>query len=252
MDQRSDADFVPSRGRPAARETMSDAHSRQTTVSFGPLQPIFQQGVFDKLLEQRERRAELWRRPNKGPSSAACASPWRQPSPLPMTQMRWLAETVLVPLRWWFQRLHIRRVPSSQSAVLLGVLPFSGCCRRVKTGSRALNRLIPPAGRTPPSWEPFFSTYRQQVAAHTGRTIARRQRHGDSLLQAFRGRQHLGSNLPPVLSAGRRREEPRTYLRLHPHCSPWKYNSVDRGAGSLCVGGWEALSIIQGRWKTLT
>ena len=60
----------------------------------------------------------------------------------------------------------------------------------------------------------FVSTYRQQVAAHTGRTIARRQRHGDSLLQAFRGRQHLGSNVPPVLSAGRRREEPRTYLRL--------------------------------------
>ena len=78
--------FVISRGRQAARETMSDAHSRKTTVSFGPLQPIFQQGVFDKLLEQRERRAESWRRPKKGPSSAAFASQWRQPSPLAMTQ----------------------------------------------------------------------------------------------------------------------------------------------------------------------
>ena len=88
----SDVDVVPSRGRPAARETTSDAHSRKTTVSFGPLQPIFQQGVLDKLLAQRERRAELWRRPKKGPSSAACASQWRQPSPLAMTQMRWPTE----------------------------------------------------------------------------------------------------------------------------------------------------------------
>ena len=94
LDQRSDADFVPSRGRPAARDTMSDAHSRKTTVSFGPLQPIFQQGVFDKLLEQRERRAELWRRPKKGPSSAAFASQWRQPSPLVMTHMRWPTEAI--------------------------------------------------------------------------------------------------------------------------------------------------------------
>ena len=48
LDQRRDADFVPSRGRPATRETMSDAHSRKTTVPFWPLQPIFQRGVFDK------------------------------------------------------------------------------------------------------------------------------------------------------------------------------------------------------------
>ena len=84
--------FVPSRGRPASRETMSDAHSRKTTVSFGPLQPIFQLSVFDELLEQRKRRAELWKRPKKGPSSAACANQWRQPSLLAMTHMRWPTE----------------------------------------------------------------------------------------------------------------------------------------------------------------
>ena len=57
--------FVASRGRPASRETMSDAHSRKTTVSFRPLQPIFQLGVFDELLEQRKRRAELWKHSKK-------------------------------------------------------------------------------------------------------------------------------------------------------------------------------------------
>ena len=212
---------MPSRGRPAARETMSDALSRQTTVSLVPLQPIFQQGVFDKLLEQRERRAELWRRSKIGPSSAECASQWRQPSPLAMTHMRWPTEAsehgrrrgvspvaLVVPAF-----AHTKSPGSSPRPRVLSCL-VSCHLRDVAGESRRLvdNRV---EGFEQADTSSRMNTYRQQVAAHTGRTIARRQRHGDSLLQAFRGRQHLGSNLPPVLSAGRRREESRTYLRLH-------------------------------------
>ena len=71
---RSDADCVPSRGRPAARETMIGAHSRMTTVSSGPLQPIFHPGVFDKLLRQENSFAKVWKRQKKTHCSVACAS----------------------------------------------------------------------------------------------------------------------------------------------------------------------------------
>ena len=73
------------------------------------------------------------------------------------------------------------------------------------------------------------SIYRQQIAAHTARTIARHQRLGVSLLHALRARQHLGRNLPPVLlNCGKASRRAPHRPSPTPHCSPWKYNSVNK------------------------
>ena len=104
-----------SRGRPAARKDITDAHSRMTVVSQAPFSPTFGLGFCDELLLERRRGSTYFsKRPNK--TKFWCMwSQWMQPSPRAIAHMRWVRgqrkhqstddADVLVPLRRWVECL---------------------------------------------------------------------------------------------------------------------------------------------------